>query len=113
MQYQSTRDHALVVSSSEAILRGLTPDGGLFVPVSFPQADLEAWRSLDYPALAAAVLQLYLTDYDPAFLRTAAREAYGTAFGGKAGQTVQVRRGLPPWNSGMARHVRSRITRCS
>lgn len=64
MQYQSTRDHALVVSSSEAILRGLTPDGGLFVPVSFPQADLEAWRSLDYPALAAAVLQLYLTDYD-------------------------------------------------
>ena len=94
MQYQSTRDHALVVSSSEAILRGLTPDGGLFVPVSFPQADLEAWRSLDYPALAAAVLQLYLTDYDPAFLRTAAREAYGTAFGGKAGQTVQVAPGL-------------------
>lgn len=94
MQYQSTRDHQLVVSSSEAILRGLTPDGGLFVPTSFPQADLENWRSLDYPALAAAVLELYLTDYDPAFLREAAAAAYGPAFDGKAGRTVRVAPGL-------------------
>ena len=40
MQFQSTRDSALRVSSSEAIVRGLAPKSGLFVPESFPKADL-------------------------------------------------------------------------
>ena len=53
MQFQSTRDSALRVSSSEAIVRGLAPKSGLFVPESFPKADLENWKSLPYPALAA------------------------------------------------------------
>lgn len=94
MQYQSTRNHATVVSSSEAIVRGLTPDGGLFVPQAFPAADLEGWKDLSYPELAAKVLELYLTDYDPAFLRRAAHEAYGEAFGGKAGYVQKVADGL-------------------
>lgn len=94
MQYQSTRNHATVVSSSEAIVRGLTPDGGLFVPQAFPAADLEGWKHLRYPDLAAKVLELYLTDYDPEFLRRAAYEAYGEAFGGKAGQVQKVADGL-------------------
>ena len=46
MQFQSTRDSALRVSSSEAIVRGLAPKSGLFVPESFPKADLENWKSL-------------------------------------------------------------------
>ena len=46
MQFQSTRDPNTIVSSSEAILRGLAPDGGLFVPTAFPKAELEATRSL-------------------------------------------------------------------
>ena len=33
MQFQSTRDPNTIVSSSEAILRGLAPDGGLSVPL--------------------------------------------------------------------------------
>lgn len=94
MQYQSTRNHETVVSSSEAIVRGLTPDGGLFVPQAFPAADLEGWKSLAYPELAARILALYLTDYDPEFLRRAAREAYGEAFGGKAGYVQKVADGL-------------------
>ena len=57
MQFQSTRDSALRVSSSEAIVRGLAPKSGLFVPESFPQADLEGWKSLSYPALAEQVLK--------------------------------------------------------
>ena len=40
MQFQSTRDPNTIVSSSEAILRGLAPDGGLFVPTAFPKAEL-------------------------------------------------------------------------
>lgn len=94
MQYQSTRNHATVVTSSEAIVRGLTPDGGLFVPQAFPTADLEGWKNLSYPELAARILALYLTDYDPAFLRRATQEAYGEAFGGKAGCVQKVTEGL-------------------
>ena len=52
MQFQSTRDPNTIVSSSEAILRGLAPDGGLFVPTAFPKAELEDWKSLSYPELA-------------------------------------------------------------
>ena len=90
MQYQSTRGHNAAVSASEAIVRGLAPDGGLYVPQEFPRADLEAWRGLDYPQLAAEVLALYLTDYDPAFLQDAAQNTYTAPFAGKAGRVVPV-----------------------
>ena len=94
MQYQSTRDRNTVVSSSEAIVRGLAPDGGLFVPQAFPAAKLDAWRHLSYPQLAAAVLGSFLTEYDPVFLEQAARETYGAAFSGKAGRVEPVADGL-------------------
>ena len=51
MQFQSTRDPNTIVSSSEAILRGLAPDGGLFVPTAFPKAELEDWKSLSTRSL--------------------------------------------------------------
>ena len=44
MQFQSTRDPNTIVSSSEAILCGLAPVGGLFVPTAFPKAELEDWN---------------------------------------------------------------------
>ena len=75
MQFQSTRDPNTIVSSSEAILRGLAPDGGLFVPTAFPKAELEDWKSLSYPELAQKVLAGFLTDYDPAFLGETAPES--------------------------------------
>lgn len=90
MQYQSTRDHNTIVSASEAIVRGLAPDGGLFVPQSFPRADLEGWRFLPYPQLAAKVLGAYLTEYDSAFLEHATADTYGDAFDNKAGQVAKV-----------------------
>ena len=85
MQFFSTRDESRRVSASQAIAQGLSDEGGLFVPESFPQVDVEALCALDYPAMAAAVLRQYLTDYDPAFLANAAAATYGAAFGGKAG----------------------------
>lgn len=94
MQFQSTRNQNTVVSASEAIVRGLGPDGGLFVPQSFPKADLQAWRGLSYPELAAQVLQGYLTDYSTDFLRSATAATYGEAFGGKAGQLEKVKDGV-------------------
>ena len=92
MQFQSTRDSALRVSSSEAIVRGLAPKSGLFVPESFPKADLENWKSLPYPALAEQVLKGFLTDYSADFLHSATAATYGEAFGGKAGETGQGQR---------------------
>ena len=94
MQFQSTRDSALRVSSSEAIVRGLAPKSGLFVPESFPKADLENWKSLPYPALAEQVLKGFLTDYSADFLHSATAATYGEAFGGKAGETVKVSDGV-------------------
>ena len=94
MQYLSTRDSALRVSAQEAIVRGLAPQSGLFVPETFPQADLDAWKNLSYPELAEKVLAGFLTDYSADFLHTATASTYGAAFGGKAGETVKVRDGL-------------------
>ena len=94
MQFQSTRDSALRVSSSEAIVRGLAPKSGLFVPESFPKADLGNWKSLPYPALAEQILKGFLTDYSADFLHSATAATYGEAFGGKAGETVKVSNGV-------------------
>ena len=90
MQFFSTRDQSRRVSASQAIAQGLSDEGGLFVPESFPQVDVKALCGLDYPAMAAAVLREYLTDYDPAFLAGAAAATYGDAFGGKAGYLAPV-----------------------
>ena len=83
MQFFSTRDYNRKVTSSEAIAQGLSGEGGLFVPETFPQVDAQELCTLDYPTMAASILGQYLTDYDPAFLLRAAEETYGPAFGGK------------------------------
>ena len=47
MQFYSTRDRNRVVTSSEAIAQGLSDEGGLFVPASFPQVDVQALCALE------------------------------------------------------------------
>ena len=90
MKFFSTRDHDRIVTASQAIAQGLSDEGGLFVPERFPQVDVRALCQLDYPALAAAVVSEYLTDYSKDFLAEATRATYGEAFGGKAGYLVPV-----------------------
>ncbi|MCD7828633.1 MAG: threonine synthase [Clostridiales bacterium] len=66
MLYTSTRDKSLKVSSAEAITRGISPDGGLFVPCEVPEVSLEFIESLkdmSYKERAKKVLALYLTDF--------------------------------------------------
>ena len=94
MDYQSTRGGACGVSASEAIVRGLAPDGGLYVPQSFPKANLQAWKNLSYPQLAEKVVGSFLTDYDPVFLSQATETTYGAAFAGKAGHVEKVHDGM-------------------
>ena len=75
MNYVSTRDTSVKVSSAQAITRGISADGGLFVPESFPSVSLERIEQLsklDYIGRAKAILSLYLTDFTEEELLTRA-----------------------------------------
>ncbi len=65
MQYHSTRGHSAKPRFSEILLGGLAPDGGLYLPVSYPRVsatELDAWRQLSYADLACEVLRRFATD---------------------------------------------------
>ena len=82
MQMLSTRG-AAAVTPSVAILRGLAPDGGLYVPAAFPHFTLEeiaSLASLPYVERAHAVLSRFLPDFSARELTGAIAGAYGTGF---------------------------------
>ena len=57
MQFISTRENAPKQTASDAIMRGLAPDGGLYVPESFPKLSQDVYNTmLSYPELAAKVI---------------------------------------------------------
>lgn len=79
MQYISTRDASNSISSAQAICRGISPDGGLYVPAEFPAIELDEigqMRYWPYEKIAQAVLKRYLTDYSETELMEIATEAY-------------------------------------
>ncbi len=79
MLYVSTRGHADRKRFCEILLEGLAPDGGLYLPESYPQVDaatLAAWRGLPYPELAFEVLSLYIDDIPPEDLRAICATTY-------------------------------------
>jgi len=79
MFYVSTRNKSLRVRSAEAILQGLAPDGGLFVPESVPVLTEEDLRRLckdDYASRAAYIMSLFLTDFTREELEDYSRKAY-------------------------------------
>ena len=67
MNYTSTRDSALCTGASTAILTGIAPGGGLFVPQQFPQVDMREFYGLTYPEAAGRVRGLFRRDYAPFF----------------------------------------------
>ena len=62
MQYHSTRNHTLTVDSAQAVLNGLAPDGGLYVPAALPQIDVSACLAEDTMAMAARIIGAMLPD---------------------------------------------------
>ena len=84
MQYISTRDTgATPASFTDILLGGLAPDGGLYLPVEYPQltdATLTHWRQVlnteGYHALAAEVLQLFVDDIPAEDLKGITARAY-------------------------------------
>ncbi len=86
MKYTSTRNRACQVGGAEAILTGISADGGLFVPTQFPKLDVSSLQNKSYEEIAFEILQGFLPEYAPDFLRKALKSSYGERFDGKAGE---------------------------
>ena len=88
MLYISTRGHADRKRFCEILLEGLAPDGGLYLPESYPQvneATLAKWRGLAYADLAFEILSLYVDDIPAVDLQAICRKTYTEeVFGTKA-----------------------------
>lgn len=80
--YRSTRDDSVRVTASQAILKGLAPDGGLFVPDSIPALDksLEELASMSYKEVAYEVMKLMLDDFTEEELKDCIDKAYDEKF---------------------------------
>ncbi len=80
--YNSTRTNGKTVKASEAILRGLSEDGGLFVPDHIPAFD-KTFRELSkmsYQEVAYEVMKLFLSDFTENELKDCIRKAYDKKF---------------------------------
>lgn len=79
MLYTSTRDTSLRVEASEAIAKGISDEGGLFVPCEIPEIsikELEDMIPLSYIERAKRILSLYLTDFTPEEIDYCVQGAY-------------------------------------
>ena len=79
MRYLSTRGNAAPQAFCDILLGGLAPDGGLYLPESYPQisrAELDAWRKLSYADLAYEILSKFITDIPAADLKALVAKTY-------------------------------------
>lgn len=82
LYYTSTRDPSVRVTASQAILTGLAPDGGLFVPSQIPGLDrgMAEFKDLTYQETAYAVMKQFFTDFTEEELRSCVEKAYDGKF---------------------------------
>lgn len=80
--YKSTRDNSKVVTASQAILKGLSDDGGLFLPTAVPSLDktIKELSSMTYQQVAYEVMKLYFTDFTEEELKNCINKAYDSKF---------------------------------
>lgn len=79
MKYISTRGQSAALSFSEILLGGLAPDGGLYLPETYPQitdADLTAMRGMSYAELAFAILSRFVDDIPSVDLKAIIDKTY-------------------------------------
>ncbi|MRR56861.1 MAG: threonine synthase [Deltaproteobacteria bacterium] len=79
MRYISTRGGAEPQAFCDILLGGLAPDGGLYLPESYPRvsaAELAEWRELPYAALALRILQKFVDDIPACDLKSLADRTY-------------------------------------
>ena len=83
MKYISSRNNKLKFEGTEVILRGIAPDGGLFMPESVPklsEAELKELFSLDYIGIANRVFKLFLPEFSDEELIQVCENAYLGSF---------------------------------
>lgn len=82
MNYISTRNKSVKIAPSAAVLRGLAPDGGLYVPEAIPDAELskEQLLGFSYPELVTHILTKLLPDLGQDNIMKAVTQGYGGKF---------------------------------
>lgn len=79
MKYHSTRDSKISYTAGEAIIKGLSPEGGLFVPENIPKIslnDIESLKDMKYTDRAKFVLSRFLDDFSAEELTFCTDSAY-------------------------------------
>jgi threonine synthase len=98
MRYISTRGGAPAAGFLDAVLEGLAPDGGLYVPETWPAfspAELKALATMDYPTLAAEILARFAgEEIDRPTLQRMCEDAYSTFSHAAVTPLKQLERGL-------------------
>lgn len=83
MKYSSTRDSNVAISASEAVTRGISADGGLFVPTELPRIPLDEIGKMAgeiYVKRAENILGRFFTDFTAEELNSCVTGAYGDNF---------------------------------
>ncbi len=82
MMYASTRNSDRKLTASQAILKGLADDGGLFVPDHIPTLDVDFAKlaAMSYQEVAYEVMKLFLTDFTEEELKNCIARAYDDKF---------------------------------
>ena len=80
--YKSTRGKEETVTASMAILKGLSEDGGLFVPTEIPKLDvpMDELAKMSYQETAYEVMKCFLTDFTEEELKNCINNAYDEKF---------------------------------
>ena len=63
MKYQSTRNRRLQATSTEAVLKGIAPDGGLYLPTQIPYIDWKALLQEDTLTMSSRILAALLPEF--------------------------------------------------
>ncbi|WP_100065926.1 threonine synthase [Miniphocaeibacter massiliensis] len=77
MKFKSTRDSSVSINAKEALLKGISDEGGLFVPEEIPRAgNVENMMEMKYRDLAYYICGKFMTDFEPEELSNCINSAY-------------------------------------
>ncbi len=80
MLYHSTRNEDIKVGGAKAILEGLAPDGGLYVPETIPKLDIEKLLREDYKGIAKKIISSFFDEFSTEEISQAVDKAYASKF---------------------------------
>ena len=82
IRYKSTRGNRETISASEAILKGLADDGGLYVPTAVPELGIELSElaKMNYREVAYLVMSKFFSDFTEEELKHCIDSAYDSKF---------------------------------